>query len=69
MSRFNKFFPSLRNGIQWKDKADLKDKYVIPMHRQDCWTNKRMQEPRRSIFSSLQEHQWNPIQSLQYDID
>ncbi len=45
MKRFNKLFPSLRNAIQWKDKIDLNEKYVIPMHRKDCWTDKWMEEP------------------------
>jgi hypothetical protein len=35
--------------------------YVIPMHRQNCWTNKRMQDPRNNF---LQVHHCDP--SAQY---
>ena len=66
MNKFNKFFPSLRNGMQMKDKVQLNERYVIPMNRPDCWTNKRMQEPRRNFSFSSQEQNWNPRRSDKY---
>jgi hypothetical protein len=37
------------------------ERYVIPMHRMNCWTNKWMQDPRNNF---LQVHHCDP--SAQY---
>ena len=49
---FNRFCPSLKNREQLEERVDLnkfdrnREKYVIPMHRKNFWTNNWMQEPR-----------------------
>jgi hypothetical protein len=52
LSMFNRFCPSLKARAQLKERVDLskfnrnEERYVIPMHRKNFWTNKWMQEPR-----------------------
>jgi hypothetical protein len=54
---FGRFYPSLKtrvliNEIRFdmsrSDKTS--EKYVIPMHRKNVWTNKCMQDPRKKCF-------------------
>jgi hypothetical protein len=40
------------------------ERYVIPMHRNNFWTDKWMQEPRKNVFI-LQVHHYDP--SAQYN--
>jgi hypothetical protein len=51
---FDKFFPSLKTRAQLEERRfDMSrsdrnnDRYVIPMHRKNVWTNKWMQDPRK----------------------
>jgi ribosomal protein L33 len=52
LGMFDKFYPSMKTRAQLEERVDLnkfdKDsgRYVIPMHRNNFWTNKWMQEPR-----------------------
>jgi len=41
------------------------ERYVIPMHRNNFWTNKWMQEPRKN-FCRLQVQHYDPRGSAQY---
>jgi len=87
LNSFNRFCPSFINRTQLRENIELSrvsgnnEKYVIPMHRQNCWTNKWMQEPRENCWTDkwmqeprknvygIQEHQWNPRRSYQYRTD
>ena len=66
---FNRFFPSLKERAQLKERVDLskvnrhEERYVIPMHKQTFWTNKWMQEP-RICFLRVQVQHYDP--SAQY---
>ena len=72
LSIFNILCPSLRAREKLEDKFDLskanrnEERYVIPMHRKNFWTNKWMQEPRKN-FCRLQVQHCNP--SRQYKKD
>jgi hypothetical protein len=50
------FFPSLKTRAQLEEiifdlnKFDRdSERYVIPMHRNNFWTNKWMQDPRKNV--------------------
>jgi hypothetical protein len=54
---FDKIFPSLKTraliderrfGMSRYDKNS--ERYVIPMHRDNVWTNKWMQDPRKNFL-------------------
>ena len=66
---FDRFFPSLNVRAQLEQRVDLNkfdrdsERYVIPMHRNNFWTNKWMQETRQN-FCRLQVHHYDP--SAQY---
>jgi hypothetical protein len=54
---FDKFCPSLKSRAQLDERrSDLSisdknsERYVIPMHRKNVWTNKWMQDPRNSFL-------------------
>jgi hypothetical protein len=56
LSMFDRFCPSLKTRVLIdKRRFDMSrsdknsEKYVIPMHRKDIWTNKCMHDP-RNIF-------------------
>jgi hypothetical protein len=56
---FDRFCPSLKTraliderNIDMNRSDKYSDRYVIPMHRKNVWTNKWMQDPRR-IFCRL----------------
>ena len=59
LSMFDRFFPSLKTREHIEERVDLnkfdrnREKYVIPMHRNNFRTNKWMQEPRKN-FCRLQ---------------
>ena len=62
---FDKFFPSLKNREQLDERRfDMtrsdrnNERYVIPMHRKNVWSNKWMQDPRKNF---LQNHHCDPI--------
>ena len=49
---FDRFYPSLKTRAQLEERRlDMNrydrnnERYVIPMHRKNCWTNKWMQDP------------------------
>jgi hypothetical protein len=56
---FDKFCPSLKTRAQLEERRfnmnrsyRTSERYVIPMHRKNCWTNKWMQDP-RNIFLQI----------------
>jgi hypothetical protein len=65
---FDKFCPSLKTRAQLEERRyDMNrsdknsERYVIPMHRKNFWTNKWMQDPRKNF---LQVYHYDP--SAQY---
>jgi len=58
LGMFDRFCPSLKTRAQLEEIFDLNkfdrdsERYVIPIHRKNFWTNKWMQEP-RNIFCRL----------------
>jgi hypothetical protein len=57
LGMFDRFCPSFKTralinerkfDISRSDKYS--DRYVIPMHRKNVWTNKWMQDPRKSFL-------------------
>jgi hypothetical protein len=58
LGMFDRFCPSLKTRAQLEERIDPnkldinRERYVIPMHRKNFWTNKWMQEPRK-IFCRL----------------
>jgi ribosomal protein L33 len=66
LSMFDRFFPSLKTRAQLEERVDMNkfdrdsERYVIPMHRKNFWTNKWMQEPRKNLCR-LQVHHYDPI--------
>jgi hypothetical protein len=65
LSMFNRFCPSLKARVQLEERVDLsknngnEEIYVIPMYRNQFWTNKWMQEPRKN-FCILQVQHYDP---------
>jgi hypothetical protein len=54
---FDRFFPNLKTRAQLEERrCDMNrydrnsERYVIPMHRKNCWTNKWMQDPRNNFL-------------------
>lgn len=66
---FDRFYPSLKARAQFEERVDMnrfdrdRERYVILMHRNNFWTNKWMQEPRKN-FCRLQVQHCDP--SAQY---
>jgi hypothetical protein len=57
LGMFDKFCPSLKTRAQLEEKRfDMSrsdrnnERYVIPMHRKNVWTNKWMQDPRKNFL-------------------
>jgi hypothetical protein len=57
LGMFDKFCPSLKSRAQLDEREfDMSrsdknsERYVIPMHRNNVWTNKWMQEPRKKFL-------------------
>jgi hypothetical protein len=56
IGKFDKLCPSLKSRVQLEERIDLnkfdrtRERYVIPMHRKNFWTNKWMQEPRKNYY-------------------
>jgi hypothetical protein len=57
LGMFDKFCPSLKTRAQLEERrfdmsrSDRNDeRYVIPMHRKNVWTNKWMQDPRKNFL-------------------
>jgi ribosomal protein L33 len=65
LGMFNRFYPSLKAKEQLEERVDLnkfdrnEERYVIPMHRKNFWTNKWMHELRKKFFR-LQVHHYDP---------
>jgi hypothetical protein len=54
---FDRFYPSLKNrALIVERRLDMSrsdknsERYVIPMHRKNVWTNKWMQDPRNNLL-------------------
>jgi hypothetical protein len=54
---FDKFCPSLKSRAQlnerrlYMSRSDKNsERYVIPMHRKNVWTNQWMQDPRKTFL-------------------
>jgi hypothetical protein len=65
LGMFYKKIPSLKSRAQLDERRfDLSrydkniERYVIPMHRKNLWTNKWMQDPRKNF---LQVNYYDPI--------
>jgi hypothetical protein len=63
LGMFDKFCPSLKTRAQLDERRfdmsryDINnERYVIPMHRKNVWTNKWMQDP-RNIFLQVNYHE------------
>jgi hypothetical protein len=61
---FGRFFPSLKTREQFEERRyDMNrsdrnsERYVIPMHRKNLWTDKWIQDPRKNF---LQIHHYDP---------
>ena len=59
---FDKFCPNLKTRAQLEEiifdmnRSDINnERYVIPMHRKNVWTNKWIQDP-RNIFLQVSYH-------------
>jgi hypothetical protein len=57
LGMFDKFCPSLKHRAQLNERRfDMSiydknsERYVIPMHRKNFWTNKWMQDPRKILL-------------------
>jgi hypothetical protein len=64
LGMFNKFYPSLKTRVLIDERRfDMStsdknsERYVIPMHRKNVWTNKWMQDPRKNL---LQVRSYDP---------
>jgi hypothetical protein len=59
---FDRFCPSLKARVHLEERVDLnkfdinKERYAIPMHRNNFWTNKWMQEPRNNFYRLQVQH-------------
>ena len=59
LGKFYRFCPSLKTRAQLEERRfemnrsdRSNERYVIPMHRKDFWTNKWMQDPRKNFFQT-----------------
>jgi hypothetical protein len=59
LGMFDRFYPSFKTmALIDERKFDMNrsdkynDRYVIPMHRKNVWTNKWMQDPRKSFLQA-----------------
>ena len=57
LGKIDRFFPSLKTRAQLEERrCDMNrsdknsERYVIPMHRKNDWTNKWMQDPRNNFL-------------------
>jgi hypothetical protein len=57
LGMFDRFCPSLKTRALIDERRFVMnrsdknhERYVIPMHRKDVWTNKWMQDPRKNLF-------------------
>jgi hypothetical protein len=55
LGMFDKCYPSLKTRVQLEERrfdmsisSRSNERYVIPMHRKNVWTNKWMQDPRKN---------------------
>ena len=49
---FDKIYPSLKTRALIEERRfDMNsERYVIPMHRKNVWTNEWMQDPRKNLL-------------------
>jgi hypothetical protein len=55
LGMFDKFCPDLKTRAQLEERIFdmiIFDRYVIPMHRKNVWTNKWMQDPRKNFLQA-----------------
>jgi hypothetical protein len=52
LGMFDRFYPSLKTRVSIDEiRFDMNsEKYVIPMHRKNVWTNKWIQDPRKNFL-------------------
>jgi hypothetical protein len=57
LGMFDRIYPSLKTRAQLEERRfDMNrpdrtsERYVIPMHKKNCWTNKWMQDPRKNFL-------------------
>ena len=54
LGMLNRFGPSLKTRVQLEERRcemnRNSERYVIPMHRKNVWTNKWMQDPRNNCL-------------------
>jgi hypothetical protein len=52
LGMLGKFCPSLKTRAQIEERSFDRnnERYVIPMHRKNVWTNKWMQDPRKNFL-------------------
>jgi hypothetical protein len=57
LGMFDKLFPSPKTRVQLEERRfDMNrsyrnnERYVVPMHRKNFWTNKWMQDPRKNFL-------------------
>ena len=71
LGMFDRFYPNMKTREPLEERVDMnkfdinREKYVIPMHRNNFLTNKWMQEPRKNCCR-LQVQHCDP--SVQYRI-
>jgi hypothetical protein len=65
LGMFDKFCPSLKSRAQLEERRfDMSrsdknsERYVIPMHRENVWTNKWMQDPRKNFLQVSYMKSW-----------
>jgi hypothetical protein len=55
LGMFDRFCPSLKTRALINERRldmNRSDRYVIPMHRKNVWTNKWMQDPRKNFLQA-----------------
>jgi hypothetical protein len=50
LGMFDSFCPIDKRKFDMNKYDKYSDRYVIPMHRKNVWTNKWMQDPRKSFL-------------------
>ena len=52
LGMFDRFYPIDKRKFDMNRSDKYSDKYVIPIHRKNVWTNKWMQDPRKSFLQA-----------------
>jgi hypothetical protein len=60
LGMFNRVYPSLKTRVLIDERRfdmtrsdNNSERYVIPMHRKNVWTNKWMQDPRNNLLQVI----------------